>query len=497
MVVVELQPALPNTGSFLICPTYGVIVLATKLRNLGYSASIMVEGTARFSVGDLEKFDYVCFSIKSASANKTYQMADRLRKRGKTIIFGGTHATYFPQDCLAHCDYVVRGEGDDVLPDLLRCLRNNQDPRSIKSLSYISNGRVEHTEDATSPADLTTPSDYSLIMNISSWGPVACLFRGRRIMLPVQSSRGCLQNCSFCVVNRMFGSSYRKRPIKVVISEIKSAIKYTSHIQFVDNDFIGSSSSDIEHTVALLNAIIDRNLDIRASVFVTIDIAKRHELLRLMRRAGICILMIGFESISQEALAGYRKSQNLSGMERDIRVIKEYGFSILGSFMAGSDAEDGQTIIQTSDLAARWGIDQLYYFTLFSYPDMAEIIPPHRVFLNNWDFATGHHVTFFPKDISPSELQKIFLKSTADFYSLKRTMQFLWRRQFKAAKELFLRRVLFKKVERAIRRKYISFLKKIEKGLYPDGKLDEQLLKKQQLKKLKYWDDPGKERLSG
>jgi len=111
---VELQMALPNFASLLICPCYGIVLLATMLRDLGYATSIMVEGITRFSIADLNEFDVICFTVKSGSANKTYQWADQLRRKGKKVIFGGTHATYFPEDCLAHCDYVVRGQGDEV-----------------------------------------------------------------------------------------------------------------------------------------------------------------------------------------------------------------------------------------------------------------------------------------------------------------------------------------------------------------------------------------------
>ncbi|MHC4243095.1 MAG: B12-binding domain-containing radical SAM protein, partial [Planctomycetota bacterium] len=385
---VELQPTFPNIGSVLICPTYGVIVLATILRDLGYSTSIMVEGMAKFSIEDLEDFDFTCFSVKSASANKTYKMADKLRHRGKKVIFGGTHATFFPEDCLDHCDYVIRGEGDSVLPALLDCLENNIDPASLKGLSYIKGKQAHDTEDITPPTNLSTHSDYSLVNNIDHLGPVARLIRGRHMMLPVQSSRGCPHQCSFCMVNKMFGSTYRKRPIEAVIREIKSALRYTNNIHFVDNDFVGSSDLDVEHTAALLEAIIENNLKIKASVFMTIDVAKNEDLLKLMRRSGIQTLMIGFESVDQKSLACYHKNQEISEMEDNAKVLKDYGFTILGSFMAGSSGEDDQTIIQTAHLSSRWGIDQLYYFVLSPYPEMTEIVSPQHVFLNNWDYAT-------------------------------------------------------------------------------------------------------------
>ncbi len=483
VVFVELQLTLPNLASLLICPCYGIVLLATMLRNLGYATSIMVEGITKFSVEDLDEFDVICFSVKSGSANKTYQWADQLRYKGKKVIFGGTHATYFPEDCLVHCDYVVRGEGDDVLPALLNCLENKKDLAQIRGISYNNNGDIIHNEDITPPTDLSISADYSLVRDISLWSPVKSLLRGRRVMLPVQSSRGCPNNCSFCVVNKMFGSGYRKRPIDVVISEMKSALKYTRNIQFIDNDFVGSSNSDIEHTAALLKAIINNNLKFNASVFVKLDIAKNRELLELMRKAGIKTLMIGFESINSKTLDDYNKHQDANEMIQTVNVIKEYGFDISATFMAGSDEDDYQSIIQMAKVAIKWGVEQLYYFVLSPYPGMSELVPLEHVFLDNWDYATGNHIYFFPKNIPPSKLQIAVLKANRIFYSYKRIMKFLLAFKFKAAKELFFRIILFRKIERTIKKTYILLLQTIEHGLYDGNKLNEEILRDRKFKK--------------
>ena len=486
---VELQMALPNLASLLICPCYGVVLLGTRLRNLGYATSILIEGITKFSLEDLDEFDVICFSVKSGSANKTYLWADQLRNKGKKVIFGGTHATYFPDDCLAHCDYVVRGEGDDVLPALLNCLENKKDLAQIRGVSYNNNGDIIHNEDITPPTDLSISADYSLVRDISLWTPLKSLLRGRRVMLPVQSSRGCPNNCSFCIVSKMFGSGYRKRPVDAVITEIKSALKYTRKIQFIDNDFVGSSNSDIEHTANLLEAIISENLRFGASAFVKLDIANNRKLLALMRKAGIKTLMIGFESLNSKTLDSYNKHQEANEMIKAVNVIKEYGFDVSATFMAGSDEDNYQSIIQTAQLATQWDLDQIHYFMLTVYPDMKDVIPPKRIFLNSWDSFHGYYATLFPKNISPSKLHEAVFKANSIFYSFKRIIKLLLVFKINSAASLFTLKILYQIIERHIKKKHLPFLCKLEQGIYPEGKLDEESLRHRKLEKIKYWED--------
>ncbi len=487
VVFVELQMAYPHLASLLICPSYGVVLLATKLRDLGYSTTILAEGITEFSVEDLNEFDIICFTVKSGAANKTYEWSDQLRLKGKKVIFGGTHATYFPEDCLEHCDYVVRGEGDEVLPALLNCLEDNVGVSQLQGVSYHNNGDVIHNEDITPPTDLSISADYSLVRGLSHWTPVKSLLHGRRVMLPVQSSRGCPNNCSFCIVSKMFGFGHRKRPIDAVISEIKSALKYTRNIQFIDNDFVGASNSDIEHTANLLKAIIDTNLKFRASVFVKIDIAKNRELLELMRKAGVKTLMIGFESIDSKALDGYNKHQEANEMQHTVNVIKEYGFDISATFMAGSNEDDYQSILETAQIATQWNLDQLFYFVLSPYPNMSEIIPLENVFLNNWDYATGNYIYFFPKNIPPSKLQKAVNEANKIFHSYKRILNTCVGGDFKKASILLTRRIMFSKIFNSLQNEYITFLQNLKKEYYMQDKLNENILKEKKTTKISYW----------
>lgn len=485
---IELQPTHPNIGSYTICPTYGPILLATILNQKGYEAVVYVEGITKIEPKEFECYDIICFSIQTPAANKSYKLAQQLKEKNKIIIFGGAHPTLFPEDCLNYCDYVVRGEGDDILPNLLQCIEHQGNMKMVKGVSYSKNSTIIQNEPASVPVDLSCPADYTTIKDLSFWQPLRRIIHKKILTLPIQSSRGCPNNCSFCVVKDLFGNTYRKRPINTVIDEIKSALQFTKHIYFVDNNFSGSIDNNSQYTKNLLKTIIKEKLPIKAAVFVTIDIAENMQLLRLMKSAGIKLIMIGFESIDRRSLEIYHKNQTPSTMEENVKILKKY-FTILGSFMAGSNGEDEHIISLTVDLAVKWGIDQLYYFVLSPYPNMKEIIPPQRVFLSNWDYGTGMHIYFFPKNITPSNLQNSIINANRTFYSYWRILKYTIALKINKAINLLIRRFLFEKITNSILTEYIPTLKNIEKDLYIKGNLSEQELKSKKIKKIKYWNN--------
>jgi len=288
-------------------------------------------------------------------------------------------------------------------------------------------------------------------------------------------------------VKDLFGKSYRKRPVSFVIKEILSAYKFTRNIYFVDNNFAGKTDNNLKETRDLLRLIIKENLSIKASAFVTIDIAKNSELLFLMKSAGIKLLMIGFESIDRRSLEIYHKNQTPSEMEKNIKILKK-DFIILGSFMAGMNGEDEYSISHTVSLAMKWGIDQLYYFVLSPYPSMREIVDANRVFLTNWDYGTGTHIYFFPKNIPPSKLQNSIIVANKSFYSYRRIFSSIITFKWKRGLNLFLRRILFNEIFNLLKNEYIPFLEDLEMEYYEQDKLNMRVLNEKTITKMSYWD---------
>ncbi len=201
-------------------PRLGAVVLGTVLKELGHDVKVYVEEIRKIDKPDLYSADVVGISTITSTAPRAYEIADDLRERGIPVIFGGAHPTFLPDEALEHADYVVRGEGEEAIIELLDALDGNHSLASIAGLSYRENESVHHNPSREFCPDLDKhPSpDLSLIVG---FGAGARSFFGYNPIIPVVTSRGCPFSCKFCSVTTMFGRKYRFRSADKVLEDLR------------------------------------------------------------------------------------------------------------------------------------------------------------------------------------------------------------------------------------------------------------------------------------
>ena len=137
---------------------------------------------------------------------------------------------------------------------------------------------------AVVPAKMTFR--HSVVCNLT-----AASFEGKRYapVTLLQYGRGCRYNCDFCSIRAFYGGNLRQRPIDELVEEIKG-VGRKNVVLVDDNIFV-----DIPKAKALFEALIP--LKIRWSCQASIDVARDRELVRLMKRSGCMVVLIGFESL--------------------------------------------------------------------------------------------------------------------------------------------------------------------------------------------------------
>ena len=156
----------------------GVVWAAAHHRRNAGAASI----SARVQPGDV-----VGIGIHTGNALRGYEIGTLARARGATVVFGGIHATLYPDEALelggAHA--VVKGDGDVAWPLVL-------DDAAHGTLQPVYEaGRVDAERFVAARWDLLPQGRYM-------WGSV-------------QTVRGCPKHCSFCSVWRTDGQKPRQR----------------------------------------------------------------------------------------------------------------------------------------------------------------------------------------------------------------------------------------------------------------------------------------------
>ncbi len=395
--------------SFTALPRLGSILLATILKNHGYNTKVFIEDLVAPDWKQMEDADMICISAISATATRAFQIAEKFNKLGIPVALGGVHSTFLPDESLLYADYVIRGEGEETLVELLEHLKAGKPLDSIKGLSFKNgNHEIVHNpaRDLLKNLNEAPMPDFSLVYK---WAETAKV-------TPVATSRGCPFACRFCSVIPMFGREYRFKSIDRILEELRAASIQKNHVFFIDDNFAANK----KRTKTLLQAIIDNNLKIEWSAQVRTDVAKDTELLDLMNKAGCFAVYIGFESINPATLSLYNKGQGLEDIENSIRVVKKHSIRIHGMFVLGSDTDDIETIRNTATFAKKLDIDSIQFMILTPLPGTPvfdELKSSGRLIHTDWSKYDAHHTVFEPKLMTAFELHIETLKAMGRFYS--------------------------------------------------------------------------------
>lgn len=468
---IQLESRFPDFCTRVLMPRYGLPVIGSLLSKAGYEVRVFIEQAAPPDLDWVASADLILFSALTGAATRTYALADQLRTRTTVpFVIGGEHASSFTEDALDHFDYAIRGEGDEAILQLVHALEEGGPVDAIPGLSYRSGQTAVHNP-AVVPHQIDTVHDLSLIHGYPREDGLALLLKRRKVkVICIQASRGCPYLCSFCVTPRLFGFSYRLRTIDSVMADIRNKLPYGRDFLFVDNLF----ALNRRFTEELLDRMIAEGIGERNTFtcFCRVEIGKDPALLAKMRRAGITAICLGLESISDTTLRGIDKRQSLADTVRAVRALQEAGIHVSGSFIAGSEGDTRESLLQTADWVIEQGLYSFYYISMWYYAgDPRSPVTPQRQIMPDFDHLTGHFVSHFPARMKPSTLQRTIVDAQRRFWSLSRAAGRAADGDFSGALHLAAHRFAFHSVEKQ-QLAYAQLLESIEDGYYD---ADEQL----------------------
>jgi anaerobic magnesium-protoporphyrin IX monomethyl ester cyclase len=411
-----IEPAPPgfHVYSFIRQVRLGLPLLGRLLSERGHDVRIFVESLAEVDWRRVAGSDLVGISTITSTAIKAYRYAERARRSGVPVVMGGPHVTFEAEEALEFADYVVRGEGEDTLLELVSFLEGRGGIEDIAGLSYRSADGVDRHNAARplreSLSDLPLP-DLSLITAHDKIKPT-----------PFLTSRGCPHDCDFCSVIEMFGRRVRTVDPELVIQGIKKAGPQS--IFFYDDNFLMSKRMAKD----LLAKMIREDLGIPFSAQIRVDsVYKRgrvdRELLQLLVEAGCYLVYLGLESVNPETLAAYNKHQTVEDIAGGLAALHEHGIRSHGMFVFGSDTDTVESMAATADFAIEHQISSAQFMILTPLPGTAQfrrLDEQGRIFTRNWSLYDGHHAVFWPKQMDPWELQQASMEAHMRFYRLRR-----------------------------------------------------------------------------
>ena len=352
-------------------------------------------------------------------SQKVMKIAREMAPNAKTIL-GGIHPTFMYAEVLneaPYIDYIVRGEGEEIIVNLLRSIEAGtdlQDRSTILGLSYLEDGQVIATPAHPVIQNLDTLSaDWSLLeWKDYIYRPLNC-----RVAVP-NFARGCPFTCRFCS-QWSFWRTYRTSSPKLFVDEIEQLVKVHNVGFFILAD--EEPTINKKKFVALCQELIDRKLDIHWGINTRVtDILRDQELLPFYRKAGLVHVSLGTEAAAQLKLDRFRKQTTIEQNKRAVQLLKDAGMVAEVQFIMGLENETKETIEETYRLAMDWKPDMANWNMYTPWP-FAELFEELGDRVEVRDYSKYNFVTpiMKPDNMEREEVLKGVLKNYARFFANK------------------------------------------------------------------------------
>ena len=420
--IIFIEPKSPNLHIFSIfkLPRLGIFILGSLMKQRGWDTEVYVEDMEALEWKRLETADIIAVSTISSTAPRAYAIAARARRKNIPVIMGGPHVTFQADEALEYSDFVIRGEGEKALMRFIDVWESNGDYRTVPNLSFKQQGQTIHN-----PLSPLNPNlDVNPIPDFSLYSGKADIISKNK-SIPVQISRGCPFNCSFCSVTPIFGKKYRFRSVENVMDELREYRHKGKTIFFYDDNF----AANPRHTRRLLKAMIRENFHFRWSAQVRADVTRDPELIKLMKKAGCHTLYIGFESINPLSLKAMNKNQKVEDISRAIRILQKHRIHIHGMFVLGFDQDNRETVKKTVAFARQANLTSVQFLILTPLPGTEfyhEMVRQKRIQFQDWSLYDAHHVVYKPRNFTMSELQYAQIYCHRKFYSRSQKLKKLF-----------------------------------------------------------------------
>lgn len=417
--LVEPAPVGHNVYDLSRLPRLGLPLMGTLLEQQGHDVRVSAEVLAPVDLERCLHAELVGISATTATAPSAYRLADLLGAAGVPVVLGGPHVSFCASEALEHAPFVVRGEGQETILELVGCLEGHGELGQVSGLSR----RDKDGEPVHQPArPRCCQADFERLP-----APRLSLIDGHQSMstMPVMTQWGCPFDCEFCSVSAQFSRRVRHRRADQVVEELGDL--KASRVFFYDDNFVVNKA----RTTALLRAMLASDVQVpffaqmRAQAALR-NGAERHaddEFLALLARAGAEMVMLGIETTTDEALAEINKRQSIETVVRAIGAFHRHKIAVHGMFVAGLDVDDAKSAQKAADFARRVGIDTFQLMVETPLPGTRlwdRVVAEERVFAEDWSLFDGHHVVMHPAQMTPLTLQLSVLAAMRRFYSWPR-----------------------------------------------------------------------------
>jgi len=389
--------------------SFGIRTISACLKREGHEVDLLFlsrEFRERFvdkTMDDLVKLtkgsNLIGISLMSNFWDNAVQITKKLKEHYNTpIVWGGTHATVRPDECLDHADMVCIGEGEEALVELTRKMENNQYYYDTKGMGFKTNekkinnghrplpgsqGSMFKSLDEIPFQDYDYKNHYTLnttdfVLNKNDGSIVPMNLKHMASYSDIymtQPTRGCPFACTFCVNNATLAMYPHQKPIRKrsfdylinELLEVKKNLPYVKKIKFDDDAFFLHSLEDMKYFAKEYKEKIKLPLMITGATPSTL----KKEKLDILVDAGLSEMRMGIQTAGERTKVLYKRPHSNEEVENAVIMVNDHKdkvaawYDIILDSPWDTDEDSIETLMFLSKLPTPY---KLTLFSLLFYP---------------------------------------------------------------------------------------------------------------------------------
>jgi anaerobic magnesium-protoporphyrin IX monomethyl ester cyclase len=380
-------------------PPLGTITAAAVVRNAGFNvalsdsnlkdswndiSSVIRAHQANYFVIYDDGFNYLTKMCLTIMREAAFQMARAAKEVGCTVVVCTSDAAdhyekYFPHGV----DFVIRGEGEKTLQQLLFTLEERSDPALVDGLVFRRGGETLKTTPRKPMSDLDElPFAAWDLVDINAYRKIWKKYHGY-FSLNIATTRGCPFKCNWCA-KPIYGNRYNSRSPENVVREIKMLIEaYNVDHFWMCDDIFGLKPRWVQEFSQLVRA---NSLNFKYKIQSRVDLLLEANTIVALSESGADTVWVGAESGSQKILDAMDKGTTVEQIHEATRMLREQNVKVAFFLQFGYLGETLDDIQRTIDMVLKLMPDEVGISVSYPLPGTKffEIVKNQLAEKQNW-----------------------------------------------------------------------------------------------------------------
>jgi anaerobic magnesium-protoporphyrin IX monomethyl ester cyclase len=340
---------------------------------------------------------------------------------GITTLLGGVHPTFMYEEVFrlsSHVDFVVRGEGEKTLLELLTVIASEGEPSAVKGLAYKKDGVVVKTPARPLMEEVELES-LPRAWDLLDWEDYRYFIIPGSRLGAIDTSRGCNKECTFCSQRKFWEQEWRARGPESLIEDIETQKKrYGVDVILLTDDY---PTKDRVRWERFLDLLIERDLGVYLLMETRVeDILRDRAILTKYRKAGIIHIYVGTERTDQQTLDLIKKDIKVEEAKEALRLLDGAGIITETSMILGLPHDTKESIESTLELAVEYNPDFCHFLAISPWP-YADMYEELKDYIRVFDYRRYNLIDPIvePEKMSLADIDRAIVECYRRFYMNK------------------------------------------------------------------------------